>query len=255
SWAHWLPWAEYWYNTSFHTSIKTTPFRFLYGRDPPQLLPYDKGATVVSSLDKQLQERDTMLEDLKIQLHRAQQRMKTTADKHRREIQFEVGDLVYLKLRPYRQRSLARRYNEKLSPRYYGPYKVLSRIGSVAYKLDLPRSSSVHPVFHVSQLCRAIGASQPISELPPHLSAELELLVEPDAVLGVRSGTGHASFPSEVLVRWKGLPDFEATWESYDMIQHQFPSFHLEDKVALAAGGNDRPPIRFTYVRRGKKGN
>ena len=54
-------------------------------------------------------------------------------------------------------------------------------------------------------------------------------------------------------MKWKGLPDFEASWESADLIAKQFPDFHLEDKVSFEPGGNDRPLIRFTYSRRKKK--
>lgn len=76
--------------------------------------------------------------DLVRQLLRAQQRMKMQADKRRTERSFQVGDMVYLKLQPYVQASLAPRAHQKLSYRYFRPYKVLSKIGDVAYKLDLP---------------------------------------------------------------------------------------------------------------------
>ena len=57
---------------------------------------------------------------------------------------------------------------------------------------------------------------------------------------------------TEVLVRWKGLPEFEASWESAAAIKQQFPHFNLEDKVVLEPGGIDRrPPVLFTYKRRG----
>ena len=56
----------------------------------------------------------------------------------------------------------------------------------------------------------------------------------------------------EVLIKWKDLPKFEATWELSSAIQQQFPHFHLEDKVRLLAGGIDKPPIRYTYARRSR---
>lgn len=83
--------------------------------------------------------------------------MKKTADRGRRIVEFRVGDLVYLRIRPYKQKSLARRINEKLSPRYFGPYQILQKIRQVACKLDLPKTVAIHLVFHVSLLKKALG--------------------------------------------------------------------------------------------------
>ena len=60
---------------------------------------------------------------------------------------FEVGDWVYLKMRPYHQKTLANRLNEKLGPRFYGPYKISHKVGRVAYRLELPKDCLLHPVF------------------------------------------------------------------------------------------------------------
>lgn len=76
--------------------------------------------------------------------------MKTQADKSWSERSFQVGDKVFLKVQPYLQNSLASRHNQKLALKYYGPYTVLSRVGEVAYRLDLPASSRIHNVIHVS---------------------------------------------------------------------------------------------------------
>ena len=80
----------------------------------------------------------------------AQERMKFFTDSRRTERSLQVGDMVYLKLQPYRQTSLAMRKCLKLSAKYYGPFEVISRVGGVAYKLALPSSSKLHPVFHIS---------------------------------------------------------------------------------------------------------
>ncbi|KAL5550229.1 hypothetical protein UlMin_000405 [Ulmus minor] len=251
-----LAWAEYWYNTSFHSSTRCTPFRAFYGRDPSPLIRYEQGATLVSLVEHLMEDRDAILDDLQMQLLRAQQRMKLQADRKRHHEEFNAGDLVFLKLRPYRQRSLAQRKFEKLVACYYGPFKVLQCIGKVAYKLELPQTAKLHHVFHVSQLRAALGMSTSSPTIPPQLTPELELVVEPEKLLGVRPKAHGQSGEVKVLLQWKSLPEFEATWEDFHLIQQQFPDFHLEDKVKVWADGNVRPQVRFTYTRRkGNSGN
>ena len=182
-WQQWLAWAEYWYNTTFHVSTNATPFQAVYGRDPPPLIRYGPYSTRVVAVEQHLQDRDMILDELKHHLQRAQAKMKKQAGVHRREVTFSVGDFVYLKLRPYRMRSLAQRFNEKLSPRFFGPFKVLHQIGSMAYELELPSTSKLHPVFHVSQL-KPLFRCLP---LPSHVSADYEWIVEPEQILAVRT--------------------------------------------------------------------
>lgn len=140
NWSKWLCWAEYWYNTNFHGATKKTPFEVVYGRTPPVLQHYLPGETCVEALSQHLQDRDEILRQLRHNLLRAQQLMVKYANKHRRDIQFSVGDKVFLKLRPYRQQSTANRINAKLAARYFGPFEVISKVGVVAYKLKLPPS-------------------------------------------------------------------------------------------------------------------
>lgn len=98
----------------------------------------------------------------------AQGRMKLYADQHRKERVFEVGDWVYLKLQPFRQNSLSLRKNLKLATKYFGPYQVIEKVGAVAYRLDLPPESRIHPVFHVSLLKKYLGEGVlPSQALPP----------------------------------------------------------------------------------------
>lgn len=78
--------------------------------------------------------------------------MKTQANKKRRACTFDTGDLVLLRLQPYRQSTIKHRSSQKLAKRYFGPFTIKRRIGSLAYELDLPSSSRIHPVIHISQL-------------------------------------------------------------------------------------------------------
>lgn len=152
-WLRWLPWAEYWYNTSFHTLTETTPFRILYSCDPPPLNHFGTWVTKVASVEQELQSRDALLVEFKHHPTRAQEKMKAKADGKRRDVQFAAAALS--------AEVFDRSPERKTSPRYYGPYAVVARIGPVAYKLQLPDSVTVHPVFHVSQLRRICGVIEP----------------------------------------------------------------------------------------------
>ena len=149
-WSRWLSSVEFCYNTRFQSAASMTPFKAIYGRTPPTLKQFLPGEVKVHAVAEELRVQDEILRLLHRNLERAQQRMRVTANKHRQEVQFQVGDMVLMKLQPYQQFSVHGRANQKLSARFYGPYKVV-----VTYKQKLPESSRVHPVFLVSLLRRA----------------------------------------------------------------------------------------------------
>lgn len=165
-WLRWLALAEYWYNTTFHTSAQTTPYQVVYGQPPPIHRPYMTGDTSIEMVDRSFQHREAAIQLLKFHLARAQQRMKIQADKGRTERIFHEGDMVYLKLQPYRQKTVVNRINLKLAAKYFGPFEVIARIGQVSYKVKLPENARIHPVFHVSQLKKHVGNAAIQSELP-----------------------------------------------------------------------------------------
>ncbi|RVW24894.1 Transposon Tf2-11 polyprotein [Vitis vinifera] len=94
-WVEWVPWAEFNYNTSTHSSTKFSPFEAVYGVPPPSFLSYISGTARVQAVDEYLQDRDEILKELRHNLRMAQDRMKSHADQCRRDIQFNVGDFIY----------------------------------------------------------------------------------------------------------------------------------------------------------------
>ena len=103
---------------------------------------------------------------LKANLIQTQARMKGYVDKRRSERIFEVGNMTFLHLQPYKQTIVTFKGNSQISPRFFGPYKVLQWVGHVAYKLELPVDSKIHHVFHVLCLQKKLGESILVMELP-----------------------------------------------------------------------------------------
>jgi len=114
-----------------------TPFKALYGRDPPSLTRPQFNVVVPTEVQDQLSCRDSLLVQLRQNSHKAQQFMKYCADKKRRHVELNIGDQVLVKLQPYRQNTVALRNNQKLGMRFFGPFPIIARIGEVAYKLQL----------------------------------------------------------------------------------------------------------------------
>ena len=154
-----------------------------------------------------------------------------------RDVQYQVGDLVYVKLHPYRQHSVFRRACEKLARRFYGPYLIEQKIGPVAYKIQLPEGSKLHPVFHVSMLKKKVGDTRATN-------ADLPLMDddgEPERSLDTCWVKRGSRFVEESLVKWKHMPMDDATWENIHELQDRFFNLNLGDKVPMKEGGIDKP--------------
>lgn len=130
-----------------------------------------------------------------------------------------MGQSVFVKLQPYVQSSVAHRVNQKLSYRYFGPFQIIQRIGAAAYKLRLPADSSVHPVFHVSQLKLAIGSSVQVSSDIPSPPSSFQY---PLKILQRHHVPNHNS--NRILVHWSEWPEHLAAWEDEQALKLTFPA-------------------------------
>ena len=128
--------------------------------------------------------------------------MKNQADKKRSEREFQVGDLVFLKLQPYVQSTVASRTHQKLSFRFYGPFKIIVRVGQVAYKLELPPSAKIHPVVHVSQLKKQVPPAAWVSQDLSSVATDPFLARDPVCVLDKRVILHGASMVPQLRVKW-----------------------------------------------------
>ncbi|KAI3776282.1 hypothetical protein L1987_46057 [Smallanthus sonchifolius] len=148
---------EFSYNNSYHTSINMAPFEALYGRKCRSPICWNEIGEAQITGPELIQETSDKIIQIRDNIRVARSRQKSYADKRRKPLEFQVGDLVLLKVSPWKG---VIRFGKKgkLAPRYVGPFKILERIGKVAYKLELPPSlGNVHPTFHISNLKKCLA--------------------------------------------------------------------------------------------------
>nr|GFB06232.1 DNA/RNA polymerases superfamily protein [Tanacetum cinerariifolium] len=176
--------VEFTYNNSCHASIKCAPFEMLYGRKCRAPICWDQVEERVIEGPEMIEVTNEKVAIAKEKLKEDRTRQKSYVDKHRRSIEFQPGDRVFLKVSPARG---VRHFGikGKLSPRFIGPFEILDRVGEVSYRLALPpRLSNVHNVFHVSLLRGykyhpLLVISYPLDQI----HADLSYVEEPEAIL------------------------------------------------------------------------
>ncbi|GKF29936.1 retrotransposable element Tf2 [Tanacetum coccineum] len=180
----------------------------------------------VDAVDRTLEAIEQAIQILKFHLERSQNRRKQQADKSRTDRELNVGDWVFLKLQPHRQVSIRQGKQNKFSPKSFGPFQVIEKIGKVAYKLDLPAHAQIHNVFHVSQLkvCKGTPPVSQVSSLP-RCGKDGLLVVEPIAILDRKMVKKRNAVEVYGLVQWANGTSEDAIWEPLAELCEKFPTF------------------------------
>ena len=213
-WVDHLSLVEFAYNNSYHASIGMAPFEALYGRKCRTPLCWDEAGERRLEDPKMV---DIMVEKVRIiraRLKIAQDRQKSYADGKRRDLTFEVGELVFLKVAPWKG-VIRFRKRSKLNPRYIGPFAITERVGPVAYRLELPSElSQVHDVFHISMLRKYVADPSHVFKPPPvDVQPDMSVAVRPIAILDRGEKTLRNKSVPMVKVLWRSDRIEEESWE------------------------------------------
>jgi hypothetical protein len=145
---------------------------------------------------------------------------------------------VLLKLQPYAQKKVVNMPYPKLSFKFFDPFKIVARIGVVAYRLELPENAQIHPIFHVSQLKAFHPKHTPdFAELPK--VADLSGPgIWPEEIVDRRLvRRGNHAVP-QVMIKWSGLPVSSATWEDFYVVKNRFPDALAWGQASSVGGEN-----------------
>ena len=229
SWDTHLPLMEFAYNNSYQASIGMAPYEALYGRKCQTPDCWDEVGERKLVGPEIVQVTCDKIKVIRDRLKTAQDRQKSYENNHRRDLEFEVGDMVFLRISP-RKAVLRFRKHGKLSPWYIGPYGIVERIGEVAYRLEFPSDlNRIHDVFHVSMLHKYIpDPSHVLIEQPGEIQENLTYKEEPMQILDRREQVLRNKTIPLVKVLWRSHTVEEATWEHEAQMRRQYPQLFSE---------------------------
>lgn len=228
SWDTYLPLAEFSYNNSFHASIGMPPYEMLYGRRCRTPICWGEVGQRELGSTELVQKTTESIQLIRDRLRAAQSRQKSYADKRRSNLEFSVGDSVLLKVSPWKG-VIRFRKRGKLGPRFIGPFKIIARVGKVAYRLELPPElSQIHNTFHVSQLRKCLAdesAHIPIDDI--QVDERLNYVERPIAILERKTKSLRNKEIGLVKVQWQHRKGSEWTWEPEDEMKRNYPELFL----------------------------
>ncbi|KAD4889014.1 hypothetical protein E3N88_21087 [Mikania micrantha] len=232
NWDTHLPLTEFSYNNSYHTSIDMAPFEALYGRKCRSPICWSEIGEVQITGPELIQETTDKIMQIRRNLLAARSRQKSYADKRRKPLEFNIGDLVLLKVSHWKG---VFRFGKKgkLAPRYVGPFKILERIGKVAYKLELPQElSNIHPTFHVSNLKKCLANENlhiPLDDV--YIDESIHFVEKPVEIMDRGEKKLKRSRIPIVKVRWESKRGPEFTWEREDQMKQKYPQLFADAAV------------------------
>ncbi|GJR25573.1 putative reverse transcriptase domain-containing protein [Tanacetum coccineum] len=194
---------EFSYNNSYHTSIKVAPFVALYGQKCRSHVCWAEVRDVQLTSPEIIHDRTEKIIQIKSIIQAARDRQKSYVDMRHKPLEFQVGDKVMLKVSPWKG---VIRFGKrgKLNPRYIGPFKVLAKVGIIAYRLKLPQQlSMVHSTFHVSNLKNCLSDEPlaiPLDEI--HVDDKLHFVEEPVEIMDHEVKQLKQSRIPIIKVRW-----------------------------------------------------
>jgi hypothetical protein len=224
NWDDHLPLIEFSYNNSHHSSIDMAPFEALYGRKCRSPICFTEVGESQITGPEIIQETVDKISLIREHLLAARSRQKSYADKRRKPIEFQVGDMVLLKASPWK--GLVRFGKKgKLAPRFVGPFKILERVGKVAYKLELPSElANVHPTFHVSNLKKCLAEGNVVVPLEDiRIDEALRAVGEPIEIMDRDFRVTKRSRIPIVRIRWNNPHGLDQTWELESDMRDKYP--------------------------------
>ncbi|KAL4014536.1 hypothetical protein IC575_026741 [Cucumis melo] len=224
SWDSHLHLMEFAYNNSYQATIGMAPFEALYDKCCRSPVCWGEVGEQRLMGPELVQSTNEAIQKIRSRMLTAQSRQKSYADVRRKDLEFEVGDKVFLKVAPMRG-VLRFERRGKLSPRFVGPFEILERIGPVAYRLVLPPSlSTVHDVFHVSMLRKYVSDPSHVVDYEPlEIDENLSYTEQPVEVLAREVKTLRNKEIPLVKVLWRNHRVEEATWEREDDMRSRYP--------------------------------
>ncbi|GJU13112.1 putative reverse transcriptase domain-containing protein [Tanacetum coccineum] len=231
SWDRHLHLVEFSYNKSYHASIKAAPFEALYGRKCRSPICWSKVGDSQLTGPELIRETTEKIVQIKNCLLRSRQ--KSYADVRGKPMEFSVGDMVMLKVSPWKG---VIRFGKrgKLSPRYVGPFKIIDRVGPVAYKFDLLRElQGIHNTFHVLNLKKCLADENLIIPLEQiQLDDKLHFIEEPVEIMDREVNQLKQSRIPIVKVRWNSRRGLEFPWEGEDFLKSKYLHLFMSKRKA-----------------------